>query len=524
MAYNFEAALKSGLSPQEITNYLSARGREQEAMSYFKNEGFGTAIKKKAIDSYNKIDTIGDRKDISSGRKFLRTIGEIAGFGSGVIGEGVSRAIGDKAEQKIGAVVEKVFGGAADKYGEFKMKHPEAAQDLEAVLNIADVGSMFVGGSAVKPKITGAIDNATAKTVAVAKKTSNTAKEVAGNVANKVTDAITPIDEGVETVLKNTETISTPRTNTIDRLPTETYSPKFEQYLKQAQEAVTDYSKKNPLEVAGEQAEKALSIIDNKLKAVGQAKKEALQEVGKVRVDDAVKQTIADLNKGLKERLGVSFNNKGGLSVSKGRMSKLPKEDVPVLRDVFWRLKSLEKSPTIQRADDAVAYIQNVLYKNNKLTAVPLDKMTIGLLKEISGQLNAKIKNAGGKTYKNSKAYSSNLIQTKTKLAKALGVDGNKGASLMKQLFSPTSTAPRKLFEKIKKETGIDLVEEATLAKFAMEMVGDVKQASLLEQVIKGGPSLVSRTGVVDKILDYGTSKLTDPIGKARRIVEKSNK
>ena len=56
----------------------------------------------------------------------------------------------------------------------------------------------------------------------------------------------------------------------------------------------------------------------------------------------------------------------------------------------------------------------------------------------------------------------------------------------MKRVFSPTSGNTRPMFEQIKVETGIDLVKEATLAKFAMESVGDFKQRSLLENIVGG--------------------------------------
>ena len=53
----------------------------------------------------------------------------------------------------------------------------------------------------------------------------------------------------------------------------------------------------------------------------------------------------------------------------------------------------------------------------------------------------------------------------------------------MKRLFSPIGGDTRRIFAEIQAETGVDLVKEATLAKFAMEGVGDVRQASLLKQL-----------------------------------------
>ena len=75
------------------------------------------------------------------------------------------------------------------------------------------------------------------------------------------------------------------------------------------------------------------------------------------------------------------------------------------------------------------------------------------------------------------------------------------------------------MFQSIKKYTDIDLVQEATLAKFAMENIGDVRQASLLEQVLKGNAT--SKSGLIGIAADKVLSKIQDPIGKAKRIAEK---
>tara|TARA_R110000850_G_scaffold38905_1_gene101222 strand:- start:386 stop:556 length:171 start_codon:yes stop_codon:yes gene_type:complete len=52
----------------------------------------------------------------------------------------------------------------------------------------------------------------------------------------------------------------------------------------------------------------------------------------------------------------------------------------------------------------------------------------------------------------------------------------------MKTIFSPqTGQRTLRLFKEIEDEFGIDLTTEAGMAKFAMQLSGDVRQANLLE-------------------------------------------
>ena len=116
--------------------------------------------------------------------------------------------------------------------------------------------------------------------------------------------------------------------------------------------------------------------------------------------------------------------------------------------------------------------------------AVPVNSEVEGILKSTIGKLNSQLKEIGGTKYSELNSQLSDLLDVRGTLNKGLGSDANRGAALMKQLFSPAGTMPRKLFSRVKDLTGIDLVNEATIAKWAMENVGDVRQASLLKQVL----------------------------------------
>ena len=90
---------------------------------------------------------------------------------------------------------------------------------------------------------------------------------------------------------------------------------------------------------------------------------------------------------------------------------------------------------------------------------------------------------------------------------------------MIKQFFSPSGSKAKELFDFIKTQTGIDLAQDATLAKYAMELFNDSRAKSILE----GLPT--SREGVVNKVIDFMVDKtgLGEGIQKAIRNASISN-
>ena len=90
-----------------------------------------------------------------------------------------------------------------------------------------------------------------------------------------------------------------------------------------------------------------------------------------------------------------------------------------------------------------------------------------------------------------------------------------RGASTIKQFFSPSGTKAKELFEFIKKETNgeIDLAKDAVLSKFTMELFGDTK-ANMLLQGIPNIPTTVG--GIVSKTLEkVGGKRIEDALRKS---------
>lgn len=552
MAYNFQAALESGLTPQQITNYLTAQGRGEEAHVYF---NMSTPEKKPSLISHvlggikdyanNVVSDFKQRgQNLSNdfkktslsldynpkvqqniGTTALSTVGNIAG-GVGdmfsellkpVIQKGADALSNNKTFQNIatstvGDQATKAVDKAGAVYEALKVKHPEIAKDLENSLNVAAlVGpeaktadlteqGIRTGAKAVQKT---ALD--TAENLGVAVEKSN---RIIKGLPSKVSDAITPIEQSVIT---EAEKSSIPKATRLQRA---------QSYLKQASEAMADNSKPTPLELAGNEAQKALKTIDDELKQAGQSKNKATKVVGEKFVGSIVEDALSKLDEGVKNRFGGSIDKFGDISNASGRILKIGESEQALIKKIREKLIPIKTLPTVQRVDDAIDFIQKELYKSEKNLTLPANKDVNGLLREVTGKLNKKLKTVAGTEYTKANQRFSELKYLKDTLNEALGVDANKGASLMKQLFSPSGTAPRKLFNQIKKETGIDLVNEATLAKFAMENVGDVRQESLLKQILTG--QALSKRGVINIAADRLIKKVQNPSAKLIRTIKKS--
>lgn len=288
------------------------------------------------------------------------------------------------------------------------------------------------------------------------------------NAVNDTRYKLSDVDPQVETVLK--------RSN-YDEVNT---------YFQQARNAKADPSKSTPLEIAGTKAEEAYDAIDEARKNAISGKKAILAEVADQRVPgNTLNETMSAGIQRMGERFGVKVDANGTISPIKGRTSTLDAKDAKLISDYYSKLNAMGVSPTVKQVDDFVDWAQGQLYKQEK-TLSKLDVASDPVIRELqktTGDLNTRLKGIVGNGYGEVNARISDLITLQDELSRALGADARKGGGLMKTLFSPTGGNTRSIFNRIQQETGIDLFKEATLAKYAMESVDDVRQASLLKQL-----------------------------------------
>lgn len=456
-------------------------------------------------------------KNLIEGKPLTENVWESAKQAGRETGDAASQMAGEGfVAAPLGGAGKVVGGLMAVGQGKAALDTLKNAQTEEDYVNGAiQLATALIGARAGKGK---GVAGGTGAEFSPGKLTGKLAEKISslkemGTLPEKAADFISPIPESVKTELTRgkLENNQPKQLAIVDRTKT---------YLQAAEDAVKDNSKPTPLELAGQRGEDALSNLKDILKQHGENKDAVLVENGTktVPITD-VGFKLQDL---AEKRLGTQFliDGEGNISLTDapGRKSliKTSSSDTKIINMIHKILKDLGENPTLQEVNDAVDAVQGELYKTKGVGAEPINGKTESVAKQVVGDLNERAKEVGGDAYKEANARYSEAREVYDVLNQSLGTDANKGAALMKQLFSPAGSKARNLFAEIKRLTGIDLVNEATLAKHAMETAGDARQKSLLEKY--GIPT--SAQNMVMKVLKAGADKLADPKKRSIKITE----
>lgn len=303
-------------------------------------------------------------------------------------------------------------------------------------------------------------------------------REKASSFINKYRAQLSDIDPQYETVLKQQEN-----------------PDKMLRYFDVAEKSAVDPAAPMATTIASKRGVDAYEAVTKGMAEAGQMKGSLLDSIADVKIGGNIPgRSIDNVKSIIETRYGMTVDAQGNFSQVPGRIAKLDAPSQKLLKEYIQELRKLGQSPTARQLDDWVDKMQANLYKQSSPNLFSVaDDPVISFLKGQTGEINGQLKNnvdAVLKSQGKDPAYGAlndqyaRLIRTQQDLNKALGTEGDKGAGLMKSLFSPqTGEKTRRLFQTIQDETGINLFEEATLAKFAMESVGDPRSKSLLKQL-----------------------------------------
>jgi len=312
-----------------------------------------------------------------------------------------------------------------------------------------------------------------------------TVKTKAGEIAEQ--KLAEPIPKPVENTLKETNLAT------------------FDEYANAAQKATESYKNPTPLEIAGTKAQDALDTIQRKMKEVGRQKNEILSRsaYGDKPVGSIVVRFRQNLNNFLKGKTGVEGDTK-------------------LVRDIATEAQKLGPNPTASQVDKFIDFVQEKIYTDSRNLTIPVTDSTTASLRRITGELNEALKSQLPPNYRTLNQKFSEMIDVRNELNTKLGKEGERGGALMKRVFSPSDANTKALFEQVKKLTNVDLVNEATLARFLMETVGDARQASLLEQLSLPRLSNLSQKGLLQLLIDKGFDKLLKNINSPEAKINRA--
>ena len=282
----------------------------------------------------------------------------------------------------------------------------------------------------------------------------------------------------------------------------ETKTEIFDRYVQQGQKAAGSFKENTPLELAGQRAQEALDQIQRKLSNIGSEKANVLSKaaIGNKPTGDIALKFRQTLNNYIK-----------GKTLVEG--------DTKLLRDVTSEAKRLGSNPQAKEVDKFIDFIQDRIYTGSRDLTIPVTDSTTRFLRNLTGQLNESLKSQLPESYRNLNKQFSDLVGIRDELNQKLGKEGEKGGSLMKRVFSPSDARTKELFAEITRITGIDLIDEASTARFVMETLGDARQKSLLEELKL--PRL-NKAGILEFFLTKLRGRFNTPEEIIKRAREKT--
>ena len=439
-----------------------------------------TAAKQRSANVGEAIEAR-EKGDQGRIRTFFQGVGQAAGLGSDVFASlfkgGVKATLSqeqeDAVKQTLGEVGKTVVSNdtVQSMIQKYQALDPKTQRDIESALGFGSLVADVTGaGAAVKGLKTGlqAGKPLVGQIANISDDVISKTKQLFTGTKAKIGDQIIEIPETVKTTLKR----STPET--------------FKKYVNQARLASTDQKMATPLETAGERAVEALESVQKRLSSIGKEKSSVVAQsaVGNKPLGNVAVKARQEILRQVSDKT-------------------LDSADQNLVNDVLSKLTNLGTNPSLKQVDEFVDYAQEILYKGSKNLTVPVGGRTERILKNTITNLNNSVKSAAPKAYTNLNSKYADIIDIRNSLNTMLGSDASKGGSLMKRVFSPTDSGTKKLFEQVKTLTNIDLTDEATLAKFAMELFGDARQASLLQQL-----NLPTKAGLIEKIIQMSGGAL----------------
>jgi hypothetical protein len=268
-----------------------------------------------------------------------------------------------------------------------------------------------------------------------------------------------------------------------------------------------------PLEYGTKNVSKAEEGLTNLLSNTG-------SEIGKFRNKiKTIKVGKDDLDKVMKTfddqlaRLNVGVLN-GRIKQATNLAKKIKDSEIKTLQTLRNNLNKLKQSPTVENIIDNRMIFDNTINFAKSAKEVsgivdPLSRKVRGVLAEINRSVIGKSQSKMLEEY-------SKIIEALNELQSYTG--RRAGAEfLLKRVLSERGGSVREILATIKKYTGIDLMDDATMAQIATDLIGNTRQKGLFRQEItKAGldaASLLgkSKLGAATTLLKKGTEKLIQP-------------
>lgn len=332
------------------------------------------------------------------------------------------------------------------------------------------------------------------------------ASETLGNAFNKIRENISNVPENMKTIIGEAK----------DATTKSSLSQSIKDMFDVGRKAIKNSDAPSPLESAGRDVlGEAMTNLKQQLTTAGEKMNSVLETSGGTKIDPSKVLDVANtFATRLSDRLGSVLTKKGIESIE-GRISGITSAaDTKLVNTINDVITKVKKSPTLQMVNDGVDLIQSELFKASKMGAEPVNTRITGIAKEVTKALDGLAKDAGGDLYKAANSEYSSAKQLFGELNTRLGDGYKNAASMMKRVFSPQDGGTKQLFRQLEDATGVKIFEPATIAKFVMDTLDDIRGKSLLD-------TKLSKSGLTEKILEYLKDKIADPEAVVNDMLDK---
>lgn len=389
--------------------------------------------------------------------------------------------------QQIAEFIKK-WGWAVDNFADSSPEASRLVNSFKSVLPLVEAATGWAWGKLLKESVD-VVSDATAQGI---KQAWEATKDALGNTIPKIQNAASSVKQKVSNFTPYTPWSLSQKIAGIDDITKTTLqradTDSFDTYIQAWKDAIQDIKNPTPLDLAWDKAIETIDIIKQKRSEIGARKAEILKNIETQTIP--TKDIYDDFNEFLWERFNLQIDWKTlNLVEIPWKKANIWDSSIKDLQGMSDELLDLFTSNDINlwNLDATVDRIQDGI-NFNKLdrpwgNASKTEKQISSFLE---GSINQRLKNAAWQDFIDANDDFRRIIDMQDRLERLLWKDLNRWGSLMKAVFSPTDRWTKRLFSEIEEEFGIDLTTEAGLAKFAMQVSWDPRQASLLEALDLG--------------------------------------
>lgn len=268
-----------------------------------------------------------------------------------------------------------------------------------------------------------------------------------------------------------------------------------------------------PLEFAKRRAESARDQATNILNDTG-------TELGKFRAKiktyqvplEKVQKVVNSFDNEL-DKLNLQVKNRE-LSRIPGRVKKVSDSEVKLLQDFRENLNVIRQTPTVDSIiQNRIAADNNINFaKSAREASSAIDPISRKIRNELAGINREAVGRLESKTLEDYSNLSEFVEELNGYINRRAG-----GEFLLKRVLSERGAETRSLINTLKKYTGVDLLDDATMAQVATDLIGNVDQKGLFrKEITKAGLDAEAllrgdKIGAAKALLDYGISKIAEP-------------